>query len=320
LLAVVPLGETGAYAWELRMDPSWPLSGYCLVSGDPAALLVSAYLENLRPPGRSGPELHAWALTTETAVSLGSLTDPEAVGSTLTYACNSSAEHLKGATGVWITAGLAGPMGIPVLEGPLVWLRTEAQPAEPLPAPLDSSDPPEASVPVEASEVPGDMSPVPDASAESLVPEEEALLAHLTAQTTIEPPVLEDALAPFTVPLASQHPLAPRAGGTAVLSPRTGALTVTVRGLPNAATLGRDPYTGHPFSGYRAWLVSQRTRTRVSAGLCTRIWGENYRLQVDAGLPLCDYDAVLITAVDRNASTSSPDAPRVLLGPYKISE
>ncbi len=355
LLAVVQLVETGAYAWELRLDPTRPLAGYCLAEGNAETVRMSAYVENLRPPGPAGPALHAWSLTAETAVSLGPLADPEVGDRTATYAFEAQADHLSGGTGVWITAGLTGPMGLPILEGTLVWLRSagprestvEAAPESVADAPPDDQQSAGAG-PFEDAEL-----PAPD----EVDADGEAVLAHLTAETlTPEPPaptstspeppdtaealsdpvvetVPETASIPvptttaeapiipvaFRIPLASQHPLAPRAGGTATLSPATGSLQVVLRALPNAAALGHDPQTGHAYSGYRAWLVTQRTRARVCAGLCTRLWGGNYRLQVDAGLPLRDYDAILITAVDRNATVVGPDAPRVLLGPYKVS-
>jgi hypothetical protein len=121
---------------------------------------------------------------------------------------------------------------------------------------------------------------------------------------------------PLTVPLASRHPLAPRASGTATVRTREGILSVSVRGLPTPAALGRDGLTGRPLNSYRVWLLNQRTGQRLPLGFCTRVWGENFRFQTDEVLPLTRFDAILITAEDRTLPSPNPNAPQVLIGHY----
>lgn len=125
------------------------------------------------------------------------------------------------------------------------------------------------------------------------------------------------AFSSMNVALASRHPLAPRAVGTAQLDLRTGRLAVHVRGMPTPAALGRDQTTGRPLNAYRAWLTNQHTGQRVDLGLLTRVWGENFRLEADGSLPLHRYDALLVTAEDRTGDSPDPAAPQVLFGQYR---
>lgn len=119
------------------------------------------------------------------------------------------------------------------------------------------------------------------------------------------------------VPLAARHPLAPKASGSAVLRLGEGAVIISMRGLPSPPSLGKAANTGRPLNSYRAWLVNQRSGAREPLGLCARVWGENFRFQTGAPLPLGRFDTILITADDRTAAEPNPSAPHVLMGTYR---
>lgn len=123
-----------------------------------------------------------------------------------------------------------------------------------------------------------------------------------------------------SIPLQSRHPMAPRAVGTAVLDLEEGRITGTLRGLPSPVALGRVSGTGRPFTGYRVWLVNQRSGSRLPLGLLTKVWGENYRLEVGPGVSFTRYDLLLITADDRTAASPDPHWPQVLAGPLDARE
>jgi len=78
--------------------------------------------------------------------------------------------------------------------------------------------------------------------------------------------------------------------------------------------LGRTPGQNRLFNGYRLWLVSQRSGSRLPLGVLTRVWGENYRVDEGPGLPVARYDTVLITADDRTAPSPDPHWPQVMAG------
>ncbi len=119
------------------------------------------------------------------------------------------------------------------------------------------------------------------------------------------------------VQLESRHPLAARAAGLAQVDLDSGTLTLTLRALPNPIALGREPRTNRPYNAYRAWLLSHRGAQPFPAGICTRVWGENYRFESEKRLPLARYDTILITAEDRTAPSPNPQAPPVLRGSYR---
>jgi len=129
---------------------------------------------------------------------------------------------------------------------------------------------------------------------------------------TPPPPLLRPATRSIT--LQSCHPMAPRAVGSAVLHLQEGRISATLRGLPSPVALGRTPGQNRPFNGYRLWLVSQRSGSRLPLGVLTRVWGENYRVEEGPGLPVARYDTLLITADDRTAPSPDPHWPQVMTG------
>ncbi|HYF95476.1 MAG TPA: hypothetical protein VD969_24965 [Symbiobacteriaceae bacterium] len=229
-----------------------------------------------------------------------------------------------------------------VLAGDMVWFQAQSQPqARPAEAPLpvasaaagagepwaglqpDSEPPPEEALPAE----PGfKLYAEPATPVSAIVPHKievvvtpleeapsEAPAAEPAAEPAIVPPAEPAAEAePVSITLSSRHPLAPRAGGTARLDRSQSSLTLTVRGLPSPAVMGR------PYNAYRAWLLNQRAGTRQPLGLLTRVWGENFKLESEGGLPLSRFDAVLITAEDRLAGAPIASAPQVLVGDYDL--
>lgn len=171
------------------------------------------------------------------------------------------------------------------------------------------------------------LASLPDLQVDS--PEREATVQASTAvpspEEASEPPAPEaeppEPAPPFalrpatrTITLESCHPMAPRAVGSAVLHLQEGRITATLRGLPSPVALGRTPGLNRPFNGYRLWLVSQRSGSRLPLGALTRVWGENYRVEEGPGLPLARYDTLLITADDRTAASPDPHWPHVMTG------
>ncbi|HWI66173.1 MAG TPA: hypothetical protein VNT75_30445 [Symbiobacteriaceae bacterium] len=215
-----------------------------------------------------------------------------------------------------------------VLAGEMVWFQSQqetapptgpvAQAAEPQPPADPAEEPaevgfklyPEPAVPVSAivpHKIEVTVTPVPEP-----LPEPAAAVAPEPAPPEAPPQQAEaeaEAERPV-VTLASRHPLAPRAGGTARIDAETGRLTLTVRGLPSPALLNRSA------NAYRAWLLSQRSGTRHDLGLLTRLWGENFRLESEPLQPLDRFDAIVVTAEDRAARGAVATAPQVLLGTY----
>lgn len=115
---------------------------------------------------------------------------------------------------------------------------------------------------------------------------------------------------------SSLHPLAPRGGGSAHLDRTTSTVTLTLWGLPSPASLGREKSTNRPFNAYQVWLQNQRSGQRTPMGICTRVWGENFRFQAETDQPLTSFDSILVTALDRTSSGAQTGAPQVLLGRY----
>ncbi|MGE5675669.1 MAG: hypothetical protein ACM3XM_17605 [Mycobacterium leprae] len=124
---------------------------------------------------------------------------------------------------------------------------------------------------------------------------------------------------PISVPLTSRHPMAPRATGSAQLHPVDNSLTITLRGLPSPASLGRERSTDRPFNAYRVWLIQHRSGSRLPLGHCTRVWGDNFKFESTEPLPLNRYDGILIAVDDRSQNTPNPNSPQVLLGTYQLS-
>lgn len=127
---------------------------------------------------------------------------------------------------------------------------------------------------------------------------------------------VQKAAGPVRIPLESRHPRAPRASGTAVVDLATGGLTVALRGLPSPMLMGRDPRAGEPYGAYRVWLTGQNNRLRTPVGLCTRVWGENFRLQAE-GLNLRQYDTIVVAVAERDGEHPNPAAPQVVVGSFR---
>lgn len=353
-LAIARLAETGEAA-AFRHDPSRPLEGYCLISGDEQNARITVYVQNGRPlSGRSAADrfyYEGWLVSESLPVSTSAFnTDALGQGSG-TCIRDASGPSLLASRAVRVTAepfGGSTSGHTILLEGPLVWLqgaapladRSEVHLPEPAAVLQGALGSPWASLLAGAGGA-GAAEPTADATAE---PAEEPMAAEpapedVAGEPPAEAPPGEPAEVGFklypepavpvasapaspaptgasptrTVTLASRHPMTPRAGGSATLHQRDGRLVVHVRGLPSPAAIGRDAATGRPYNAYHIWLLHQRTGSRVSVGQLARVWGENYRLESDPGLPLARYDALLITAEDRNGDSPTA-APQVMGG------
>lgn len=126
---------------------------------------------------------------------------------------------------------------------------------------------------------------------------------------------------PVTTPIVTPEPVSPREvtlrpvpylpcqpAGKAQVNPEKGSLSLTLRGLPTPARFGTAAATGRPYAHYHAWLLKGRGRSPCPVGPCRHGWGGNYGLEVPAGLPLREYDHLVITAGD------SADGPSLLTG------
>lgn len=281
-LAVATLSEAGDGAARFRSADGRPLQGYVLITGEGTDCRITVYLD--RGEG------------THTVVLAGEM--------------------------VWFQTHTAEVAA----EAPVPAMQAAGGPAEPWAGLLSGAGSPAASA---AEPPPPESEPEPDRRAEAqpvepgfkLYPEPatpvSAVVPHkIEVLVTPAEPDCEAATnsppagEPASVPMASRHPLAPRAGGTARLDFAAGRLLLTVRGLPAPAMLGRT------YNAYRAWLLNQRAGTRQPLGLLSRLWGENFKLESEPDLPLSRYDSVLVTAEDRAAPGPSSGAPQVLLGAY----
>ncbi|HWI54009.1 MAG TPA: hypothetical protein VNT01_17875 [Symbiobacteriaceae bacterium] len=286
-LAVATLTEAGAGSARFRSADGRPLQGYVMVTGEGTDCRITVYLDR-------GEGTHTAVLAGE-MVWLQTHTADEAAEAPvpLMQAAGATAEP-------W--AGLLAGAGSPAASA--------AEPAQPAPAPEPEPERPAEEQPAEVGfklyhEPAVPISAVPPHKIEVIVTPVDTEAAEAAESPTGEP-----AAAPAAVTMASRHPLAPRAGGTARLDFAAGRLVLTVRGLPSPAMLGRT------YNAYRAWLLNQRAGTRQPLGLLTRVWGENFKLESEPDLPFDRYDSVLVTAEDRAAPAPSSGAPQVLLGDY----
>lgn len=217
--------------------------------------------------------------------------------------------EMVGAAAATPWAGLLAGAGLPSASLPGA---DPTPPLEPQPEPSSESEPEWEHEPERKPERKPEPEPEPEPEAE---PE-----AQIGFKLYPEPavPVLGQGELPdsLSVPLTGRHPLAPRAGGTAAVQLNDGGLTLTVRGLPTPAALGKEQSTGRPYNTYRVWLHSRRSGTHTPVGMLTRIWGENFRFQSAEPLPLSRHDTILITADDRAAVTPNQNAPQILTATY----
>jgi hypothetical protein len=147
-------------------------------------------------------------------------------------------------------------------------------------------------------------------------PEEEPVETGFKLIQEPATPVLRTQRPDIKFAFSSLHPLAPRGGGSAHLDRTTSTVTLTLWGLPSPASLGREKSTNRPFNAYQVWLQNQRSGQKTPMGICTRVWGENFRFQAEADHPLTSFDSILVTALDRTSSGAQTGAPQVLLGRY----
>jgi hypothetical protein len=304
-LAVARLMEAGAQAAAWRPVAAQPLQGYCLLTGDEESCRITVYLENGQ---------------THTALLEGALVWLPQEPGVLTIPVVPGAEPVR----------LPDPIPSPVAFAE-PWSHLLSGAGEPVATMLSAQSDEDADVvsgaestPDESDEnIPEDVEvvgeaepePKPDVVGFKLYPEP-AIPVEATVPAAPETPV---AAAALTVPLDGRHPLAPRAGGSANIQV-DGRVILHARGLPTPAALGRDEATGRPLNAYRAWLLSQRTGLRHDLGLLARVWGENFRLHSDGGLPLERFDSVLVTAEDRSGEQGGQTAPHVLLGTYQLPQ
>ncbi len=338
-IAAVVLSESGPEAPAFRNESDRPLEGYGMVSGQGPTCKVTLFLKNARSPA----VYHGWALGTGDPTYLG----PFHMGS----GGEGSLSVEMACPALESTSAFLVSVGGVVLSGPLVWLvrgaaqsgsESESEPAsqsepepelepstesgsetepefepesgesgtesEPEPEPENEPEP-DAETDYEAeAEAPSEPEPEPEPEPEAGPPTQAPAVTGFKLRHDPVSPALAK------VPLASAHPQATRGGGIAVVDSSRGALTLSLRGLPSPSRLGADPSTGRAFNAYRAWLQNRHTRNRHPVGLCQRTWGDNFSLQVESGLPLGDFDLIIITADDRSAAAPNPQSPAVLTG------
>jgi len=282
-LAVATLTEAGEGSARFRSADGRPLQGYVLVTGEGTDCRITVYLD--RGEG------------THTAVLAGDMVWLQTHTADMTAeAPVPVAQAGAGPAEPW--AGLLAGAGSPA--------ASTAEPAEPAPSPQSERQAEE-----QPAEVGFKLYHEPAVPVSAVPPHKIEVIVTAVDAEPAEPPADEPAAAaPAAVTMASRHPLAPRAGGTARLDFADGRLVLTVRGLPSPAMLGRS------YNAYRAWLLNQRAGTRQPLGLLTRVWGENFKLESDPELALAHYDSVLVTAEDRAAPGPSNGAPQVLLGAW----
>jgi len=294
-VGVAALREASPDAFRLRADWCVPACGHALVARD----RVLIHLEHV---GLTFPEpLYGWVTTGETAIGVGRLL-PAGAGWVLEGDLPVAPDGLAG---IWVTAGEVVPQDpAPLLEGALIWLELagsgqgQAEPdEEPEPCVVALSVAEPAAVEQEPEPEQVEVEPEPELAAE--------------AGAGAEPPA---AARPRVVTLSSAHPGAPRAAGNAALDLAHGGLTLIARGLPAPAALGQDPATGRPYDAYRVWLVGAGGRQRLPAGLCSRVWGDHFRCQIDFGLPLAACDTVVVAPADRANQQPALGTVRVLEG------
>jgi hypothetical protein len=334
-LMVARLLESGDHVQPFRLNPDLPLGGYGLVGADEQTCRITIYVENGRTlSSRQVGEpfyYEAWLVGRDGSMSLGAFNlGPTGEGSTTIFR-DSVTMKLDGDVGIRITAEPFGGSDagfIHMLEGPLVWLEgapaMEATPVAAAPAveATPESDREEAQIPVMVLAVNAELDDETNETNETVETNDPEVQAVPLFLNIPEPSV---PVAGITIPryltaqLQAVHPLAPRANGTASIVTADGSFTLALRGLPSPATLGRQPGQDRPYNTYRVWLVQQRTGTRMSLGVCSRVWGENFRFQSDPALPLTRYDQILVTADDRGAAPT-PQSSQVLLGSYHISQ
>lgn len=114
--------------------------------------------------------------------------------------------------------------------------------------------------------------------------------------------------------LTGASPLTAMTQAIAQLDFAQGGLLLTLRGMPAPGRFG-SAATGREYNGFKAWLVSSRTREAVPLGALPRIWHDTYRIQVRDGLPLERFDTLQVTVEDRTGPAGL-GGPIVLSGRY----
>jgi hypothetical protein len=129
-------------------------------------------------------------------------------------------------------------------------------------------------------------------------------------------PVLSSGDGRVQVTLSSRHPLVPRASGSATLDLRRGGVHLSLRGIPSPLALGRNPQTDRPYNGYAVQLLAGPSGARMDLGWCERLWGDNFQMAVEKGLPLHRFDTLLVIGADRGVELQE-GAPVLLMGRFR---
>jgi hypothetical protein len=348
-LAVAQLMEAGGPAAAFRPAQERPLQGYCLLTGAGTQCRIAVYLQQgaghqvvlegdlvwLQGQPDSEAPLAAGAPAEAVLAATPGLAVPtEAVGARVM--ADGAAPEESSHQEEHVPAEREVPRMCDPAEGPDFDVHRLSvpdpfcvPPAYPVPDPFAGTEPhvdlfkwiPQPAIEVIAKPAPEPVQAVPGTTPQSESPGAEAADSAPAAQADQAP--AQAGLQPagqlpatLSVPLTGRHPLAPRAGGTALINLREGKVQLTLRGLPSPAALGRDAATDRPYATYRAYLVNQRAGARHPLGLLTRAWGENFRLESEPDLPLVHFDTVLVTADDRTLPLAPNSAPQVLAGTY----